>query len=221
MNARGTGGFTLLELLAVVGLSVGVFAVGLMGLRRSATGTAREAAVALLAARVVEARSLALGRGEAVRLLVHADPAQPDRYLRFLVLAVPTESGWRASDSGSPLPDGWVVLPPVGLELIGPGAVRRAEDDWDRPSGGALRSTALRSDQALGEGEPILGTAQWLVVHFSPTGGVFAGDLVVARGRADSLGAPVTVECTAPESVAGVSLSSYGVPTFVRDRAAF
>ncbi len=222
MRRRNTPGFTLLELLAVVALGGLLLGAGLLGLRRSGAGTAREAALAQIAARLAEARGLALGRGEAVRLLVHADPAQPQRYLRYLALAVAEPGGWRVCDGGSVLPEGWVILPAVAPGVAGPGAVRRVADDWSRPSGGMLRSTALRGEPMAGAGgEPLLGASGWLVVHFSPGGGVFAGDIVVAQGRRESGMVPATVVCEAPDSVAGVSLSSYGVATFVRDRAAF
>lgn len=222
MRARGTFGFTLLELLAVVALGGLVLGAGLVGLRRSGVGAARETALAQVAARLAEARILALSRGEAARLLVHADPSQPQRYLRYLALAVPVSGGWRVCDGGSLLPEGWVVLPASALGFSGPGAVRRVGDDWSRPSGGMLRSTALREEPVFGAaGDPLLGASGWLVVHFSPGGGVFGGDVVLAQGRSDSGMNPATVVCESPESVAGVSLSSYGVATFVRERAAF
>lgn len=219
---RGVRAFTLLELLAVVGLMAAVVAVGVAGLRGGGTGVARDAAVLLLASRVAEVRQLATSRGEAARLLVHADPAQPERYLRLVVVAVPDGGGgWRPNDGGSILPDGQVVLPPQALTATGPGAVLREGEDWSRPSGGMLRSTGLRSYAALGGGPPVLGTAGWLVVHFSATGGTLAGDLVVAAGRRQDETVPVTVVCERPDNVAGLALSAYGVATFIRGRAEF
>ena len=86
-------------------------------------------------------------------------------------------------DGGSLLPEGWVVLPASALGFSGPGAVRRVGDDWSRPSGGMLRSTALREEPVLGAaGDPLLGASGWLVVHFSPGGGVFGGAVVLAGG---------------------------------------
>lgn len=214
-------GFTLFELLAVVALMAAVVAVAVGGLRGGGASVARDAAVALLASRVVEARALATGRGEPARLMIHADPAQPERYLRFVVVAVPDGSGWRPGDGGSFLPEGVIVLPSEALPTNGPGAVQRGGDDWSRGSGGALRSTALRSYASNGTEPAVLGTTNWLVVHFSPTGGALGGDLVVAAGRRQDVAVPVTVVCEQPDNVAGLALSAYGVATFVRGRAEF
>ncbi len=214
-------GFTLFELLAVVGLMAVVVAVAVGGLRGSGAGAARDAAVALLGSRVAEARQLAASRGEPVRLLVCNDPALPEFFLRRVVLAVPDGSGWRAIDGGSLLPAGIVVLPAVALATSGPGAVRRAGDDWTRGSGGALRSTALTPYTESGTEAAILGTTRWLMARFSATGGTSSGDLVVATGRRRDEAVPVTVVCEQPDNVAGLSLSAYGVATFVRGRAEF
>lgn len=220
-SSRMAAGFTLFELLAVVGLMAVVVAIGVACLRGSGGGAARDGAVALLASRLAEARALANSRGEPARLLVHADPLQPERFLRYVVVATPNGTGWRPIDGGSLLPAGVVVLPPEPLGVAGPGAVQRAGDDWSRASGGGLRSTALRTYAASGGGLPMLGTTNWLVVHFSPTGGVFAGDLVVANGRRQDETVPVTMVCEQPDNVAGLSLTFYGVAAFVRGRAEF
>ena len=212
--AGGARGFTLFELLAVVGLMTVAVALAVTCLRGAGTGAARDAAVALLAARVAEARQLATTRGEPARVMIHADAAQPERFLRQIVVAVPDGAGWRPSDGGSLLPEGVVVLPPEGAAARGPGAAFRLGDDWSRPSGGALRSTALRPYASDGSGTPVLGTTGWLVVHFSPTGGILAGDLVVAIGRRQDEAVPATVVCERPDEVAGVA-------TFARGRAEF
>ena len=219
---RIRSGFTLFELLVVVGLMAVATVVALSCLRGGGAGAARDAALALLASRVAEARGLATSRGTAARLFVHADPAEPERYLRYVVVCGPEGAGWRPADAGSFLPEGIVVLPPVALSTTGPGAVCRPGDDWSRSSGGgALRSTALR-EYSIGGAEPaLLGTTGWLMMHFSPSGGTFAGDLVVAAGRAQSEAVPVTVVCEQPDNVGGLSLSSYGVATFARGRADF
>jgi len=214
-------GFTLFELLAVVGLMAAVVAISAACLRSGGSGAARDAAVALLASRVAEARALATSLGEPARLMVHADPAQPEHYLRFVIVAVPAGAGWRPSDGGSFLPEGVVVLPQDPLTPTGPGAVQRVGDDWSRGSGGALRSTALRTYAVSGTEPAVLGTTDWLVVHFSPTGGALGGDLVVAAGRRQGEAVPATVVCGQPDAVAGLSLSQYGVATFVRGRAEF
>lgn len=217
---RMAAGFTLFELLAVVGLMAAVVAIGVAGLRGGGPGAARDGAVALLASRLAEARLLATSRGEPARLMIQADPGQPERFLRYVVVATPVDGVWRPTDGGSFLPPGVIVLPPEPCGTEGPGAVRCAGDDWNRASGGAVRSTALRP-YAAGGGPALLGTTEWLVVHFSPTGGVFAGDVVVAAARRQDAQVPVTVVCEQPDAVAGLALSFYGVATLVRGRTEF
>lgn len=224
LSARSIGraaGFTLFELLVVVGLMAAATAVAVTCLRGGGQGAARDAAIALLASRVAEARGLAVSRGTSARLLVHADPVQPERYLRYVVVCAPDGAAWRPVDSGSLLPDGVVVLPPVALMTTGPGAVCRPGDDWSRPSGGALRSTALREYSTVGTELPVLGTTSWLMVHFSPSGGTFGGDLVIAAARPESEAVPVTMVCEQPDNVGGLSISLYGVATFARGRSDF
>lgn len=218
---RQAVGFTLFELLVVVGLMAAGVVVAITCLRGGGSGAARDAAVALLASRVVEARCTAMSRGTAARLLVHADVAEPERYLRYVVVCCPDGAGWRPVDGGSFLPEGIVVLPPQALTPTGPGAVCRPGDDWSRLSGGALRSTVLKVYATVGTEPPVLGTTSWWMLHFSPQGGVLAGDLVVAVGRAQGESVPVIVVCEQPDNVAGLSLSQYGVATFARGRRDF
>lgn len=216
----GHRAFTLVELLVVVALVGTLLAAGVAGLRRRG-GLAREAAVALLAARVAEARTLAVTRGAAVRMLVHADPGDPERFLRFVVLAVRDGETWRLVDDGTVLPEGTALLPPDGPGEAGPGIVRRNGDDWGRPSGGVLRSTALVSAWGRDEVPEFPGCSRWLHVHFSATGGTFGGDLVVACATRRDGALPVTLVCEQPDAVVGLALSSYGVPAFTVGRSEF
>jgi type II secretory pathway pseudopilin PulG len=214
-------GFTLFELLVVIGLMVAGTAVAIVTLRGGGSGAARDAAVALLSSRVAQARRLAVSLGRPTRLFVHADPAMPERFLRQVVVCVQEGGDWRPVDAGCLLPEGIVVLPPVALTTVGPGAVCRAMDDWSRPSGGALRSTVLEDFLAEGSGAPVLGTTAWRYLHFAVTGSTRSGDLVVAVGWKQSEALPATVLCEQPDNVAGLSISQYGVATFARGRRDF
>jgi prepilin-type N-terminal cleavage/methylation domain-containing protein len=221
MRTHHTRGFTLLELLAVAALTAVVVGVAVASLGGRGSGVARDAAVALVAARLSETRALALSRGEPARLMVRADPAEPARYLRVVIIAVPDGAGWRPYDDGSTLPVGQILLPSEALGISGPGAIRRASDDWSRGSGGALRSTALRTLLESSSPTEFLGSSAWLVVHFSPAGGALGGQLVVANGGPVDASRPATVLCEQPDNVAGLSLSANGVATVLHGRAEF
>ncbi|MDB6114504.1 MAG: hypothetical protein JWQ62_1449, partial [Lacunisphaera sp.] len=89
MNSPGrTAGFTLLELLVVIGLIAGLSFVLISGLGGGGKSAALQSAQATLANLLMAARMKAMATGQPARVLVQIDPASPDassRYLRYLV----------------------------------------------------------------------------------------------------------------------------------------
>ena len=79
-------GFTLLELLVVTGLIATVSVVLVRGLGAGGQASALQSAQATVAGLITTARTKAPATGRKVRLLLHADPVAPERYLRHLVL---------------------------------------------------------------------------------------------------------------------------------------
>lgn len=223
-----SSGFTLLELLVVIGL-IAVFsffiAAGLTGGGKSA---ALQAAQATLANLVTAARTKTMASGQSTRVLVHVDVAsvtQPLRYLRYVVIQTQTTAGWQTVTEAF-LPDGVYVVPgnfsttPAGLFAA------NTSTPWTKVDGSALRSTALRSNQITAEtiNSPI--TEQWVSFTLSFSAGtVQSGDIILAAGHVRPPGSYLAgespVELENPETVRGLTLSAYGVPVLINARASF
>lgn len=208
-------GFTLVELLVVLGLIVILGAVGWAAWRRPVE-PARDAALATLGALLAGARGQAALDGADAAVLVCVDPAAPERYLRQVVVAVERSGGWEPLDRGVTLPAGVYVLPEVALGTTAPGALRFPADSWTDLDGGDLRSTALKPWPA--GAAPVLGSAAWLHVRIAPQGTTAGGVLWVASGRPEPAAVGATVRFENPAGVAGLSLSRYGAVTFLGSR---
>ncbi len=121
-RSSSRSGFTLIELLVVLGVIavfIGVFATAL---RPGNPTVAVEGAQAQVASLFTQARGVALKQGAETRLIIHADPSNPDRYLRFLgiVYGVDTDDDgepddWIAATDGVTLPGSVYVVPPDGV----------------------------------------------------------------------------------------------------------
>jgi type II secretory pathway pseudopilin PulG len=226
-HRRDVGGFTLLELLVVVGL-IAALSFFLIGGLRSGNTAALQSAQALLANLATAARAKAMATGQSSRVLVQIDAGSgtlPPRFLRYVVLQTKVASGWETI-AGAYLPDGVYVVPgnfsiiPAGLFAAG------AAIPWEKVDGSALRSTALRANQVTIESINGAGAEQWVSFTISANAGTAqSGDLIVAAGRPRPPGSFAAgespVELINPETVRGLTLSSYGVPALINARTSF
>lgn len=229
-------GFTLLELLVVIGLISLLSALLAAGLGGGGRAAALEAGQATMASLITAARTKAPATGRKARLLVNADPASAERYLRRIVLQLARQPGASPADWDTvvdvDLPDGIYIAPPV---LTQPAGLVTTPSEWTRTSN---PGNELASDLFQGQSVAVLlageGAAQtWMGIAFTPNGtlaGVGSGQppkgyLVVAPGIRRPPGSYSTgespVQLVQPNSVRGLLLSAYGVPALLNDRRAF
>lgn len=226
-------GFSLLELLVVIGLIAALSATAFHGLAGGGREAAMRSSQALLANLVTAARMKAVTTGCKTRLLVNVDPTMPDRYLRAVVLQVgrqpgPSPANWDTFQRLS-VPSGVFVVPASlgGLVAVASEWKRISDPTSDLASdlfAAQVLNCALEGDAA---------SQWWTGVAFTPVGTLATlvsgpppkGSLVLAMGRRRASGEYVPgdppVELEHPAAVRGLLLSAYGVPTLLRDRNAF
>ncbi|MBX3735377.1 MAG: prepilin-type N-terminal cleavage/methylation domain-containing protein [Candidatus Didemnitutus sp.] len=224
---RAASGFTLLELLVVVGL-ISAFSFILINTLGTTRGAALQSAQGMLANLIVAARTKAAASGQSSRILIQFDATSntaATRFLRHLVLQVQVSGTWQSLTEVY-LPEGTYILP--GNYALPLGLLAATDTPWTRPSDNQdMRSTALRSGNitvaAINGGT----TEQWTGMVFSANGTTTNsnGALIVAAGRprapASYGSGESPVELLHPEQVRGLSISTYGVAALINSRAGF
>ena len=114
-------GFTLVELLVVVGIMAAMLSVAAIGIQNIDKGQGTVSGLSQSQALMDEARNLAVGRGTRARLCIHADSSEENRYLRFFVVAYEeierdeageiTDTSWKVESRGTMLPNGIIFHP--------------------------------------------------------------------------------------------------------------
>jgi len=118
-------GFTLMEVLTVITIIAILLTVASVGIQRIDRGQANTSALAVAEALFDEARSMAIGQGTEARVLIHgnlddSDELDRERYLRYLCVAVPDESGqYRVVSRGTLLPSGVYFSPGKSRDAAG------------------------------------------------------------------------------------------------------
>ena len=231
-----SSGYTLLELLVVIGLiaALAYFLVG--GLMGGGQTAVLQASQATLANMISVARMKAAATGRKTRLLVNTDANTSERYLRHVVLQLARQAGSSPADwdtvTAVSLPEGVFVLP-SSLTLAG-GLVANAAD-WKRVSDPAVDLVSdLFDNQTLTatvEGATVAQT--WTGVAFTPNGTLATlgggtppkGSLVLALGVRRPPGSypagESPVQLSNPDAVRGLLLSAYGAPALVNERSSF
>lgn len=233
---RSCHAFTLLELLVVIGLIAGLSLLLLMGIGGGGKAAALQTAQATVSGLVTSARLKAAASGRHCRVLVAADPVDPERYLRFLALqqarqAGPSPANWDTIQTTA-LPADALIVP---ASITTPAGLVRDPSRWKRttdPAADIVSGVLLNQeiDYAL-EGDPV--SRRWTGICFTPNGtlarlgnvgGPPRGLLVIAMGARRAPGtygpgeSPVTLQ---PDALRGLMLSAYGVPALLDDRNAF
>lgn len=212
-------GFTLLELLVVVGLIAAASIVVLAGLGER-RGTALHAGQASLANFITAARTRASAHGRHVRLLFHHDAASPqaaERYLRFVVMEELRDGQWRSVQN---------VTLPLGVFFL-PHQARIEEGMlpnpalWSKPDGSRLHSSALFRPLVQRQVDAPVAEL-WAEIVFSPHGTTASsGQLVLARAQPTHSGRGASLTFGPPEEVRGAQVSAYGLVTSIAAREEF
>lgn len=218
------GGFTLLELMVVVGLVAGLAFLLLGGLGSGGRGTALQAGQATLAQVLGAARQRALATAQPTRLLVQADPASPlaaERYLRLLAVEELRAGEWRTVQTVG-LPPGVFVVPHRNQT---PPGLLADEAAWVKADGTRLHSSALFRPAVQRQVDAPV-AEWWSEVAFSGQGTTAtSGQLVVAPGRvrapAEPGGGGPPVVLQDPASVRGLQVSGYGLVVLIGERDGF
>lgn len=228
-------GFTLLELLVVVGLIAGLSFFLLRSLGPG-SGNSLQSAQAQLANLVTAARLKAAATGKRTRLLFHVDlNVNPDaRYLRFVVLQQgsdhTTNPSWTTIESGF-LPENTFVVP---SDLASPEGLVADREAWKKVSTPSeflisdmlahVNSLQLDIDDSVQLWAGFVFTANGTLAPFVGSSAL-KGNLAVTLGRSRAPGSfepgQSPVRLLDPESVRGVALSAYGVPAMLNERTAF
>ena len=229
-SPRPRRAFTLLELLVVIGLIAALSLVLLGGLGGGGKSAALQSAQATLANLVSAARTKAQAGGGGARLLINIDPTStndPARFLRYVVIQEQVAGVWQPVPAVEIyLPEGVYVVPgnfsviPIGLFSTS------TTTPWTKSDSTPLRSTALRANQVLSLMLNRAVPEQWVSVSFASVGTTAqSGDIILATGRRRPPGSFATgespVELENPETVRGLTLSTYGLPALINDRASF
>jgi type II secretory pathway pseudopilin PulG len=226
-------GFTLLELLVVVGLIAGLAFLLVGSLTGGGRAMALQSAQSIVANLITAARTKAPAVNRKTRLLLNIDPAQPERYLCHLVLQVARQPGSAPADwdtvQAVTLPAGAYVVPSALDGLVADAA------EWKRVTDSTADLVSdIFTNQALNHALEGDAAAQlWTGLAFTPNHTLAAlssglppkGAIILASGRPLAPGTYATgqppVELIAPQSVRGLMLSAYGVPALLSERSAF
>ncbi|MBI5424942.1 MAG: hypothetical protein HZA32_12760 [Opitutae bacterium] len=231
---RIASGFTLMELLVVVGLIAGMSFFLLRGFS-GGSGTSLQAGQAQLANLITAARGKAATTGRRTRVLIHADAlTNPDRrFLRFVVLqlandATASPAGWTTVDSGF-LPENIFVVPSSLTLASGLVADTSAWKKVTAPVEDVVSDLLGQTVSVTVEGDSAAQTFAGFVCTPNGTLGSVNGGfppkglLVLAVGAARAPGSyaagDAPVQLQRPEAVRGLAVSAYGIPTLLNDLA--
>ncbi|MEO6002188.1 MAG: prepilin-type N-terminal cleavage/methylation domain-containing protein [Opitutus sp.] len=228
VRRNGRAGFTLVELLVVVGLVALLIAVLAPGRSDAGQSMALKSAQAGIMGLLSVARTKAVASGQSSRILLNVDPTGSTRelgFLRYLVVQTQQGAAWQ-SVAEFYLPEGTYVVPgdfsPLPAGLFAAGASAWVRSDLTSP----LRSSALRTSQLTTEAVAGGLTQKWVSIVISAAGSTAqTGDVVVALGQRrppNSYAAGESpIQLVDPERVCGVTLSSYGLAVLIDNRASF
>jgi prepilin-type N-terminal cleavage/methylation domain-containing protein len=205
----GAAGFSLIELLVVIGIIVIMIGALGLALRGGGGNVGLQSAQGTLGSLLTAARAQAAVSQQTAMLVIDADPAK-EGFLRTVHVAVQAGSGWNfVSDA---------TLPPGVYLVPGSRSVTGADCSAAWPAT-RLSTVADPANFAVAQGGV---SGLYLVTNFTVnsvgTPSTAGAKLIVAAGRRTSATALVFDN---PELVRGVILSAYGAPILINNAAGF
>ncbi|MBD5779709.1 prepilin-type N-terminal cleavage/methylation domain-containing protein [Pelagicoccus sp. NFK12] len=201
-TVRAKAAFTLFELLVTMAVISVLAGIGFYSIARGTEDRALEKGADILHSMVRVARTQAITNGVHSRLIINADPNDPESYLRRIgVVIEDPESGYvKAVDRGALLPEGIYLVPqgegvqfPSGWPETGRRSVYR------KANGDTTDDTAVYAfDYPLKDRIPenTAGKPDWICIQFAPNGRLstvnwggggglvpLSNQLVLANGR--------------------------------------
>jgi len=228
---RGRKAFTLIELLVVIGIiaiMVGVL-VGVLG-GGGNSSTALQSAQGTMSSLLASARAQAALTGYNAALFVNDNKDNPDRYLRYCVIAVyqPDANGnytWVAANDGVYLPKGAYVVPPDVASQSATGvsfAAINVKGFDGAPTKVSVTLNATSSEPWLVLGISPLGSRVDVSVSpKNPPAATANGSIVLSTADPQPPGSQFPILFNNAQNVRGMSISQYGVAGFINDASGF
>lgn len=215
--------FTVIELLVAVSIIALLATLVFGAFSGNSKSLALESAQATLGNLVVAARTKAMANGRAARLLIHNDTANPERVRRYLILQEQDANAAWVTTSDVLLPKGVYVMPSQNHLLTG---LLEGDVLWKKIDGSTVLHSSALSGATVTVQVNSATTETWEVLSYNYRGtSGTSGFVVLASGQLRTPGTygagESPVRLVSPDAVRGLSISSYGMPTYLNGRAAF
>ncbi len=217
-SSQVRGGFTLIELLVVIGL-IAVLAAGIgVAMKDGNPSSALRAGQNTLVGLLSGARGQAALNQANAMIVVEATAGENCmRTLQIVVREGTAADTWRAVGAPITLPQGIYIVPPAGAGV----AVMPTGAGWtdQRRSAGFQSTTPGAITPADSTFNPFAGRTFLRFQTFSPLGTTDgAGRLLITSGRPTG---PAAVELDNSAMIRGITVSRYGVATFINEAETF
>lgn len=211
---RVRGGFTLIELLVVIGV-IGVLAAVIgMSLGRGNSGTALQSAQSVTASLLGGARAQAASTNSDGALVVNVT-ATSENHLREFYVVTWDGTNWRAKGEPTLLPAGIYFVPsntPSGVTFEGTWAA-------------TIRSSALTGanfNVKASDGSTNISSDDYrIVARFTQRGMTGANTISRVVFSPVERTSATNITFNNPAAVRGLTISNYGIATFINDAEAF